>query len=126
MRPESKSARESITKQKRILRNLKTLVFSLSLVSILDGAFKIWRHFFSTWRYDYLDYLVGAGAISVGLISLAFLAKPFRSKFVLLACLVFVIASAAKIAADLRDPFDILLSLIVMGIGSFLIWLNVR
>ena len=102
------------------------MLVALSLVSILDGALKIWKHFFSNWKYSYLDYLVGVGAVSVGLFSLAYLVKPVRSKFIVLACLVFVGVSALKLATDIRDPFDLLLSLIAMGLGSLVIWLNLR
>ena len=105
---------------------LRYLLLPVSLVSIVDGLMKLWKHFFSKWRFVPLDYLVGAGAVFVGLLSMIILVKPFKSRAAAVASLVFVIVSIDKIITDFRDPFDILLSLIAMGLGSFVIWASVR
>ncbi len=111
-------------KQESRFTRLRNLVFPVSVFSIADGLLKLWKHFFSIWRFGLLDYLVGFGAVSAGLLSMTMLLAPFKSRFLTIGSFCFLIVSIVKTVTDFRDLGDVLLGLTAMGLSLFVIWIS--
>lgn len=119
----STELRTSVKQQSKFTR-LRNLVFPASVFSIADGLLKLWKHFFSIWRFGPLDYLVGSAAVFVGLLSIIMLVKPFKSSLVAIASFVFVTISIMKIVTDIQDPADVFLSLTAIALSFFVMWIS--
>ena len=74
----------------------------------------------------YLDYAFGLAAICVGLISIVFLVKPLKGSLVTGACVIFILVVSYKFILDPRDTKDVLLSVLIIGLGAITIWRSRR
>ncbi len=80
----------------------------LALLPIGLGILKVYLHYYSRFRYGFLDYLVAAGAILGG----AFLLSRKPSSIILLISGSFIAVEAFKAIIDRHDIFDVSLAII--------------
>lgn len=91
---------------------MKTIfLIPISALPIVLGIFKIYAHFYSSWRFGYLDYLIAAGLILGGLF--LFIAQPV-SKAVVLASSILIAFELYKAVIDYYDHFDVFLAILAI------------
>jgi len=89
------------------------LLYTIALAAIVGGALKLLTHYFSRWRLQAnpLDYALGVCGIVGGLILIY---SPRVRSFV---SPVVIAVGAVKGVTDFRDPWDLILSTIILTAG---------